>query len=97
MPSYSPAGLVQLIPRQLPMPSSVTMARGKGRIDEERWRGEGKKRLTCGNHVGPTLSLLSRRTKSESKPLRDLICTGFCKLGDMLYPVLRFKDDYVTR
>ena len=96
MPSYSLAGLVQLIPRRLPVPSSVTMARGKGRIYEERWRGEGKKRLTCGTHERTTLSLLARRTKSESKQLKDLVCTGFCKLGDMLYPVLRFKDDFVT-
>uniref|UniRef100_A0A0E0MX16 Uncharacterized protein n=1 Tax=Oryza rufipogon TaxID=4529 RepID=A0A0E0MX16_ORYRU len=29
--------------------------------------------LTCGDHVGPTLTQPSRRLKPESKPLRDLL------------------------
>ena len=35
------------------------------------------KRPTHGAHVGPTPSPLPHRTKPESKPLRDLVCTGF--------------------
>ena len=59
---------------------------------------EGKKRLTCRTHVGPTLSQLPRQIKPESKTAEGPSnLHWFCKLRDVLYPVLRFKDYFVTR
>jgi hypothetical protein len=56
---------------------------------EERERGGGGKErlaylsgsLTCGAHVGPTLTQPPRRIKPGSKPPRDLVCTGFVSCG----------------
>nr|BAC83063.1 hypothetical protein [Oryza sativa Japonica Group] len=63
-PSSSPTERRLLPDRCSPSPSPW-----KGMREEEK-REEGKKRLTCGTHMGPTLSQLPRRTKPESKPPR---------------------------
>jgi hypothetical protein len=60
--------------------------------------------LTCGAHVGLTLTQLPRRTKSgqnhqstQSKTTKAPKVKGFYKLMDILYLVLRLGDDFVTR
>uniref|UniRef100_A0A0E0RBA6 Uncharacterized protein n=1 Tax=Oryza rufipogon TaxID=4529 RepID=A0A0E0RBA6_ORYRU len=73
-PSYSPAG-------HQPRPAAARTrrrtqllrrpARGEGRREQEKWRGEGKMRMTHGAHVGPTPSQLPRQIKPESKPSED--------------------------
>jgi hypothetical protein len=60
--------------------------------EEERWIGEGKKRMTCGIYVGLTLRAAKSDKTAEGPNLH-----WFCKLGDTLYLVLWFKDDFVTR
>ncbi len=35
--------------------------------------------------------------KTGVKTVKGPSLHWFCKLGDTLYPVLRFKDDFVTR
>ena len=52
--------------------------------------------LRCGAHMGPSLTQPPRRINPESKPPTDLVCTGFYKLEDVLYPVLWLGDDFVT-
>jgi hypothetical protein len=64
-----------------PYSCSLVGAREKERREEEKWRGEEKKRLTRGAHVGPSLSQLPHQIKPESKPSRNLICTGFISWG----------------
>uniref|UniRef100_A0A0D9YVX0 Uncharacterized protein n=1 Tax=Oryza glumipatula TaxID=40148 RepID=A0A0D9YVX0_9ORYZ len=73
-PSCSPAG-------HQPRPAAArarqrtqllrSPARGEGRREQEKWRGEGKMRMTHGAHVGPMPSQLPRQIKSESKPPED--------------------------
>ena len=64
---------------------------------KDTWSGEGKKRLTCGTHVALTLSQLLCRIKTEVKTAEELNLHWFYKLKDVLYLVLPFKDDFVTR
>jgi hypothetical protein len=48
-------------------------------------------RLSQRSHIDAT----SAKTRNNTAEGPNLHC--FCKLGDALYPVLQFKDDFVTR
>lgn len=62
----------------------------------ERKRGEEEEETRRGAR-GPTLSQLPRRIKPETKPLRDLVRTGFLSRGMRYIGFFLFKDDFVTR
>nr|ABG66190.1 hypothetical protein LOC_Os10g37079 [Oryza sativa Japonica Group] len=63
----------------IPMPPvREQRARRRKKGEKQRKRKSGKKAgadmdtLTCGTHVGPTLTQPPRRIKPESKPLKEL-------------------------
>jgi hypothetical protein len=70
----------------------MKMACSEFREEREEER-RGRERLACFRGI---LSQPPRRINPESKPLMDLVCTGFYKLEDELYPVLWLGDDFVT-
>ena len=47
--------------------------------------------------MGPTAESVATSDKTGVKTTERPSLYWFCKLGDALYPVLRFKDDFVIR
>ncbi|BAH94677.1 Os09g0524500 [Oryza sativa Japonica Group] len=84
------------------LPTAGWPARREERREREEEEGRGGEenmltwRLTCGSHVGPTLTQPTRQIKPRPKPPRDLKQTVLLVEG---HPVSGFAigDDFVSR
>ncbi len=93
LPPPPPASSPAISPAQL---SIDERSEKKKRREEERWRGEGEEAVMWDPH-GSHAESAATSDKIGVKTAEGPSLHWFYKLGDVLYLVLRFKDDFVTQ